>query len=221
MTLKLTVDTLDGVDEPLRALYEEADGKYRLKVDGIEDVAPLKAKISELLGETKSEREKRKALEASQTEAERKAAEEKGEFQKLYQAEQEARRKIEADLSGYREKITKGTLDGEAGKMAAELSRDTAKAALLTEQAAKFIKVADDGLQYEIGGVKVDRAKVLDHLKAAYPFLADGNQSNGGGANGGGGGAGSITKEQFKAMGDKERIALHKNDPETFRRLAG
>ena len=45
MSLKLTVDTLDDVPENLRSLYAEADGKFRLAVDGIEDTAGLKSAL--------------------------------------------------------------------------------------------------------------------------------------------------------------------------------
>ena len=45
MSLKLTVDTLDDVPENLRSLYSEADGKFRLAVDGLEDTAGLKSAL--------------------------------------------------------------------------------------------------------------------------------------------------------------------------------
>lgn len=45
MALKLTVDTLDGVDEPLRALYEPDGDKFKLKVDGLEDTSGLKTAL--------------------------------------------------------------------------------------------------------------------------------------------------------------------------------
>lgn len=181
-----------------------------------EAVAPVKAKADELLSETKAERAKRKELETAQTEAERKRAEEQGEFQKLYQAEQEARRKVEADLDTYRQQVTKSTLEGEAGKIAAELARDTQRAALLSEQAAKFLKPTDDGMQYEIGGVQVDRAKVLDHLRSAYPFLVDGSQASGGGATGGNGGAGQRKPDEMSAQ---DRALLLNENPDEFYRL--
>ena len=45
MPLQLTVDTLDAVPENLRSLYSEADGKFRLAVDGLEDTAGLKSAL--------------------------------------------------------------------------------------------------------------------------------------------------------------------------------
>tara|TARA_R100001369_G_scaffold16867_3_gene31976 strand:- start:2701 stop:3321 length:621 start_codon:yes stop_codon:yes gene_type:complete len=184
-------------------------------------VEALKAKNDELLGETKAERKKRQELEAAQETAEAERQKKAGEFRELYEKTQAELEKERAQAAAFKATIREKDIEGTAGAIASELTRDTARAALLRKEAAALLKHTDEGVQYEIGGVQVDRAKVLDHLKAAYPFLADGNQSNGGGAGGGSGGAGSITKEQFKAMGDKERIELHRNDPETFRRLAG
>ena len=43
MPLDLIVDTLDNVPEPLKAEYaKDADGKFRLNVNGIEDTTGLK-----------------------------------------------------------------------------------------------------------------------------------------------------------------------------------
>lgn len=35
MTLKYQLDSLDGLDDGVKALYTEADGKYTLGVEGI------------------------------------------------------------------------------------------------------------------------------------------------------------------------------------------
>lgn len=42
MALKIELESIEELDEPLRDLYEEVDGKYRLKVEGIEDTGALK-----------------------------------------------------------------------------------------------------------------------------------------------------------------------------------
>jgi hypothetical protein len=44
--LKLNVDSLDAVDEPYRALYEQDGEKFKLKVDGVEDTTGLKNALS-------------------------------------------------------------------------------------------------------------------------------------------------------------------------------
>ena len=43
--LKLTVDSLDGIDETIKGLYVEKDGKFVLPVEGIEDTTGLKTAL--------------------------------------------------------------------------------------------------------------------------------------------------------------------------------
>ena len=60
MTLAYTIDSIDSVDEALRGLYTEIDGKYRLQVDGVvpeSDVIGLKNKNTELLGKLSKTKE--------------------------------------------------------------------------------------------------------------------------------------------------------------------
>ena len=45
MALQFVVDSLDAVEESARGLYVEADGKFRLNVDGYEDPAGLKSAL--------------------------------------------------------------------------------------------------------------------------------------------------------------------------------
>lgn len=56
MPLPLIVDSLDAVPEPLRANYVQADGKFRLDVDGYEDPTNLKSAL---------EKERKAARDAS------------------------------------------------------------------------------------------------------------------------------------------------------------
>ena len=84
---------------------------------------------------------------------------------------------------------------------------------MLADYASKFTKLEDGQISYEIGGMKVDRAKLTEHLKAEYPFLVDGSQATGGGATGGGNGVSkskTVTISEFKAMDHAARSAFSK-----------
>jgi multidrug efflux pump subunit AcrA (membrane-fusion protein) len=61
MALKLIIDRLDDVDESLRSLYEEKDGKFHLNVDGIEDNTQIKADLRKA---NKEAADRRRELEA-------------------------------------------------------------------------------------------------------------------------------------------------------------
>lgn len=221
---KIELETLDGLPAHVQKLATEADGKYTLDLTAIpepEDATELKNALNMEREKRARARQEKEDLLKAQQEADRKRAEEQGEFRKLYETEQQEKARIAAELAEYREKVTRSTLEGEAGKIAAELSRDTARAALLAEQAAKFIKPGDDGLKFEIGGVQVDRAKALDHLRASFPFLVDGSQASGGGATGGNGGAVS-NQNPFKRgehFSLTEQARLKREEPDTYARL--
>lgn len=45
MALEMVVESLDGLDEGLKSLYVEKDGKYSLDVNGVEDVTGLKSAL--------------------------------------------------------------------------------------------------------------------------------------------------------------------------------
>lgn len=119
MTLKMTVDSLDAVDEPLRAFYEEKDGGFRLKVDGAEDVSGLKTALDK---ERKTARELEKKVKRWESlgktdeeisemltaaeEAERKRAESEGDHSKILKQHQDKwakdREALEAELKAAR-----------------------------------------------------------------------------------------------------------------------
>ncbi len=65
--LKFQLDTLEGVDESVRAFYTEKDGKYVLGIEGLPqpaDVSGLKSKVEELLAEKKSEADSARLLKS-------------------------------------------------------------------------------------------------------------------------------------------------------------
>lgn len=96
MALKLTVDSTEGMDDALKALYVQDGDKFKLDVDGIEDTSGLKTALqkerraaSELEKKTKAwERlgktpdEIQELLEAQEKTA-RTEAEKRGEFDKI------------------------------------------------------------------------------------------------------------------------------------------
>lgn len=94
--LKLNVDSLEAVDEPLRALYEPDGDKFKLKVEGLEDTAGLKSALQK---ERKTAGELQK-----QTNAWKALGKTPEEIQELLEA-QEARQQTEAERKGEWEKL--------------------------------------------------------------------------------------------------------------------
>lgn len=121
MPLKLSVESLEGLDEPLKALYaKQADGKFRLSVDGLEDTSGLKNALS-------SERSAREALEKKLKEYDGIDVTEVHEMLKHFQSNEEAKLVKEGKIDAVIEKrMEKLRLDLERKLKAAE---DAAKAA--------------------------------------------------------------------------------------------
>ena len=151
----------------------------------------LKSKLEELLGETKTAKQKAKELEELQQQEAEARAKEKGEFKELYEREQKAKTELAEKYEGFAKRIQQKEVEGAALSIASELTRDTKRAELLRKEISQFAKYTDDGVKFEMGGVEVDRAKVMTHISENYPFLIDGSGASGGGAVGGklGGGA--------------------------------
>lgn len=148
------------------------------------ETSGLKAKVDELLGESKSAKQKARELEEAQAAIEEARAKEKGEFKELYEREQKAKAELAEKYDSFAKRIQQKEVEGAALSIASELTRDTKRAELLKEQVSKFARYTDDGVKFEMGGVEVDRAKVLAHITDNYPFLVDGSGATGGGATG-------------------------------------
>jgi hypothetical protein len=101
MPLKLTVDSLDAVEEPFRALYAEKDGKFHLGVEGIEDTGGLKTALQK-------ERADRAAFE-KQVKS----------WQGLGKTPEEIRELLEAQAKAEEDKATKA---GEWDKLRAQMN---------------------------------------------------------------------------------------------------
>lgn len=194
--------------------FTEAEVKEMLE----KETSGLKSKVEELLGEKKTVSQKAKELEEAQQKAEEERLAEKQQFKELYEREQKSKQELAEKYEEFQTRIQKQEIGLHANNIAGELTRDTSRAELLAEKAAQFAKYEDGQVTFELGGVPVDKAKVIDHLKEKYPFLADGSGASGGGATGAGKGGGAVTKK-LSEMNDSERVELYKENPERFREL--
>ena len=62
--LKATLESLDGVDDAIKPFYAEADGRFVLKVEGVDD-HPEVANLRNAYARTKEDREKAKGEAAA------------------------------------------------------------------------------------------------------------------------------------------------------------
>jgi len=210
MTLKFQLDSLEGVDESIQALYVEKDGKFVLGIEGLpqpEDVSGLKSKVQELLDEKKAEAEKRKAAEDQARLDREEALRKSGNVEELEKSWSEKYARREAELTGQLES-TNATLQGQirdltVGRTATEIATTLAipgsAKALLPHIERRLSVEQRDGKPTVVvldAAGKLSAA-TLDELKAEFtndpafgPLIA-GSKASGGGAGGAGKGGGA------------------------------
>lgn len=164
---------------------EEVEKLTESKVSG------LKNKVSELLTETKAEREKRQQIEAEREAAELERMQKDNDLQGLLERERKKAEEFNAKVSELSEKLTAkekkeqaDAIEKATSEFAMLQTRDTAKMKLLREQAAKYAKFTENGVKFEVDGVEIDSNKLSEKLISDYGFLFDGSGANGGGSQG-------------------------------------
>ncbi len=212
---KLTAEEYEALeDEAVQGLYEEQeDGAYQLGVEGIDDGAELKEALRKEREDRKAARKRATELEAEREKAEKEAREQQGQFKELYE-------KTQADLDAEKKRVVElhqtmklKEVEAVAGAIAATLTKDTRRAGLLKEKAQQYLKYDADTSQVviEIGGIPVDREKLVEKLSSEYDFLVDGKDASGGGASGGAGSQGGF--KPLKEYTEEEVRTLYKTNP--------
>jgi hypothetical protein len=222
--LKFQIDTLDGVDEAVRALYTEKDGKFVLGIEGLpqpEDVSGLKSKVQELLDEKKAADKARKDAEDQARLEREENARKSGNVEELEKSWSEKYNRREAELNGMLEQ-ERGTLSTQIRDLTVgRTATDIASALAIPGSAKALLPHIERRLSVEQRDGKpvvvvLDQqgklsAATLDELKAefandtAFAPLIAGSKASGGGAGGAGNGGGAAkgkiggTKEERQA----------------------
>ena len=113
--------------------------------------------------------------------------------------------------------LQKQQVASQAGQVASELTKDVARAKLLTEQISSRLSLVDGEIRVldVNGNLTVSTVQELTQsIKAEYPFLVDGSQAAGGGATGGNSGAGDtkqVSRAEFDGMDAVKRMKFVKS----------
>lgn len=221
LKFKITEAEFKENEEAFTGLYEKSGDGYQLKVDGLpepEDTSGLKRKIDELLNEKKEAKRLADEAEQRRLEAERKQAEEKNDFESLFQSSEKQRETLQKQLEEMRGNIAKKEVETTAMAIAGELAEGN-NAKLLSQFVKSRLKYDGDGIQILDDSGKPTVA-TLDDLKkefatsGMYDSLITGNKAGGGGANpnkaGGGAAEKTIARQDFEQLGHSERMEFVK-----------
>lgn len=220
MGLKYQLDTLDGLDDSVKSLYTEKEGKFVLGIEGLpqpEDVSGLKSKVQELLDEKKAADKARKDAEDQARLEREENARKSGNVEELEKSWSEKFNRREAELNGMLEQ-ERGALSGQIRDLTVgRTATDIASALAIPGSAKALLPHIERRLSVEQRDGKpvvvvLDQqgklsAATLDELKAefandtAFAPLIAGSKASGGGAAGAGGGGGAA---KGKIGGTKE-----------------
>lgn len=213
MSLEFEVETLDGIDDGIKSLYEERNGKFRLKVKGIDPADELKEALRKEREERAAAKKLLKEFEEGRAREEQERMVKAGEFQALHQKALEANKALEKQLFDLTDRVAKKECEEVASNVAGGLTRDTARAKLLKKEALQFIQHTPEGVKINApDGSAMTAEQLAAHLSKSYPFLVDGSQASGSGAPGGSGSGASrtATRQQFDSMTQAERLKFAK-----------
>lgn len=210
MGLKYLLDTLEGLDDSVKSLYTEKDGKFVLGIEGLpqpEDVSGLKSKVQELLDEKKAADKARKDAEDQARLEREENARKSGNVEELEKSWSEKYNRREAELNGTLEQerttlstqIRDLTVGRTATDIASALAIPGSAKALLPHIERRLSVEQRDGKPVVVVLDQQGKlsAATLDELKAefandvAFAPLIAGSKASGGGANGAGNGGGA------------------------------
>lgn len=196
--LAAVVDSIDAVPENLRDFYVEADGKFRLDAEGVEDVSGLKSTLEKLKRDAKEAKDALKRFEGidpdefqrfkqSAEEAEAAKLSEVERIQKKYEREME---KLNGELGKRQSFVERLTIENELNaaieKAGILPEHRRAVRALLKEAGAKTV-AEGDGYRGYLGDTPIAEyvAEWAKSDEAAY-YVAAGDVPSGGGTPPGG-----------------------------------
>lgn len=228
--LKYQLENLDGVEESVKQLYEEKDGKYVLKIEGIpepEDLEGLKRKNQEFMEEAKVAKRKAKELEEQARQKEEENARKNGNIEALEKSWQEKLTKREAELleqsKALESQVYQLTVGQTASTLANELAVSGCSSVLLPHITGRLqVETVDGQVKVRVLDAQgKPSAATIDDLKKefrdnpAFKPLIAASHASGGGANGANPGGGAAKKPS--EMTTQERIEWKQQDPIGFK----
>ena len=215
--LKFELDSLEGLDEGVKGLYEQKGERFRLKVEGIDPADELKEALRKERDERRAVKEKLADFEKAAEAKDRERLEKDQQWETIAKNEKTRAEKAETTLAERERKIAEKERGEVAALLTGTLTRDTARAELLKKEALSFIQHTVDGVVISGPDGTMTAEQLGKYLAEKYPFLVDGNQSSGGGASGSNSGGGATKK--FEELTGAELSAIRQKDPAQYDRL--
>lgn len=223
MSLEIVRDNLDGLDDSLKGLYKENEGKFQLDIDlngyvPEDSVSGLKANHDKLLAEKKQAQERaRQAAEEAARIAEENAKK-NGDLESLTKSWTEKEKTYQEQINALEGERQNRIKDSAANDLATKLA-DGANAKLLKTFISQRLKVEGDEVKVLDQNGKPTISTLEDLQKefesnADFDSLLRGSKASGSGAsksNEGRAGATEIKRSDFDQLNQAERREFFKS----------
>ena len=225
MPLQFEVDSVEGLDDAVKSLYVEKDGKFRLDVSGIDPADELKEALRKEREVSKSRQAKLEELDAARAKREKEAEAEKqkileeaarksGDFDSLRASYEEkfekSKGEYESKVKSLDSQLEKLLVDNKALDIATQIAPDNVALMLPHVKARIGTRVDDDGQKHTAFMDKNGNLSSLTADDLVKEFMEDktfaavvtGSRATGGGATGGGRGGASktIKRSEFERL---------------------
>ena len=199
--LKYQIENLDGVEESLHSFYEQTEGGYRLKVDGVEDVSGLKSALEKERNGNKDAKTRLAELEKAREDAEKKALEEQGKYKELSAKEREEKLKYEQSLNDLLKEVATSKRDVMVRELASTLTSDAVEQEIISRFAQDYVQIEGKEVTFtkDVEDLKKDLAKFV--RSKANDLNDRGNNGTGGGGN----------ADKYKGMSSTELMKQGRN----------
>lgn len=227
MSLKYEVDSLDGVEENLQALYSEVDGKYRLSVEDLpkgEDVSGLKSALEKERQARREAKERAEKAEQAAQDAAAEKARKDGDVEALEKSWQkkldEIQNKAKEEADNYLGILKNNTVHATAIELATQLAVPGSAKALLPALEGRLSMEFRDGKAVPVvldadgkpSALTVQElAKEVASDPAYAPIIAATKASGGGAAGAKGGGAASKGKAVYEMTTPEKSAFITEN----------
>lgn len=212
--LKFMIEKLDEVDESLRSLYTEKDGKFYLSVEGLpkepeSDLSGLQNKSKELLDELKTEREKRRILDAKIAEREIEDLKKSGDYETLQKIESEKHanevKGLQEQLTSMRESTKAEMMNTAVTKLASDIAGTRSSLIAPHIRTRLLITEKDGSMTIQVLDANGNPSPTMTMEQLGDEFrnnelfapIVSGRPSSGGGANGGSGSGGESDWDKY------------------------
>lgn len=233
MTLKYKVNSVEGLDESIKALYVEKDGVYTLSVDisESEEFKKLKSSKDKILDEKKKEQQRREEQEEKEREKAIEIAEKEKKYEESLKLTREKHKEEMKKAERFKNKLMESKLSEPANSLANRLAGEYAELMVSFIKNRLSLEEIDDSFNLVVldeNGIKTDDTlsdleKELKENPLFAPIIKGRKSSGGSSDPNRANGSGEHEYEKYfkpDTANMTKQMELLKRDPTAYERLS-